>query len=136
MSDIHILDKRKGEHRLVFHFAVAGGDNDVPAGAGGSVTWREAVAASQGGSPTSALPDGGSEAGGGGKKGTISSEELAQVASGAVLERSYRFPVDSGGTTDAERAASLRAFYAQKKTQATAEIAASLGYYGGILDEV
>lgn len=136
MSDIHVLEKRGGEHRLVFHFAVAAGDNDVPAGAGGLVTWQEAVAASLGGSPASVLPDGGAEAGGGGKKGAISSEELAQVASGAVMERSYSFPVDSGGTTDAERATSLRAFYAQKKAEVTAEIAKSLGYYGGILDEV
>lgn len=127
---IHVLQKgSNGEHRLIFHFAVAAGNNSVPAGAGGPASWQEAVAASLGGSPTSALPDGD------GEKGTISAAEAASIASGAVLERSYSFPVDSGGTTDAKRAVTLRAFYEQKKNQVATEIAAKLGYFGGILDE-
>ncbi len=130
MADIHILQKgADGQHRLVFHFPVAVGDNDVPAGAGGTITWREAVVAALGGSPTSLLPAGD------GSKGTVSAAEAAQIASGEVVERSYSYPVDSGGTTDAERAASIRAFYTQKKAQATVEIAAKLGYFGATLSE-
>lgn len=130
MSHVHVLNKGSdGEHRLVCHFAVPAGNNSVPVAAGGTVTWQEALKASLGGSPASVLPDGD------GTKGTISAGELANVASGAVLERQYSFPVDSGGTTDALREASILAFYAKKKTQVTAEIAAQLGYFGGILDE-
>lgn len=130
MSDIHVLQKNdNSEHLLVFHFAVAGGNNDVPVAAGGTVGWQEAVATSLGGSPTSVL------LAGDGTKGTVSVAEAASIASGAVLERSYSFPVDSGGTTDAQRAASIRAFYAQMKAQVTAKVAAKLGYFGAILSE-
>lgn len=131
MADIHILQKgADGRYSLVFHFSVAAGDNDVPGSAGGMVTWREALVVSLGGSPTSTLPSGD------GTKGTISSAEAADLAAGTVLERSYSFPLDSGGSTNAQRAASVRAFYVQKKAEVTAEIQASLGYCGAILDEV
>ena len=130
MADIHILGKgNDGNHRIVFHFSVAAGSNDVPAAAGGTVTWREAVAGSLGGSPVSVLPDGD------GTKGTISDAELAQIASGEVIERQHLYAVDSGGTADVQRAASIRAVYAKMKTQVTAEIVAQLGYFGGILTE-
>lgn len=130
MGAIHTLGKGSdGNHRLVFHFAVPSGNNDVPVAAGGPVTWQEAVVASLGGSPTSVLPDGD------GTKGTISSEELAQIVSGEVLERQYTYVVDSGGTTDSERAVSIRAFYAAKKTQVTAEVVVQLSYFGAVLTE-
>ena len=129
MSDIHVLDKRDGQHRLIFHFPVAAGENNVPAAAGGPVTWREAIVASQGGSPVSILPKGD------GTKGTISAAELAQIVAGKVLERTHSFVVDSGGVTDAERAKTVREVYAREKTRATDELAAELAYYGAILNE-
>ncbi|KKL11457.1 hypothetical protein LCGC14_2545610, partial [marine sediment metagenome] len=55
--------------------------------------------------------------------------------SGSVMERLYKYPLDSGGSTNAQRAASVRVFYVQKKVEVTSEIQTSLGYYGAILDE-
>ena len=127
MADIHILQKRSdGAQSLVLHFPVAVGENSVPIGAGGPVTWQNAVAYSQGGEPESSLHVGGPESGGGGKSGVISQEESVLISTGAVLERAYSYPMDSGGTTDALRASSLREFYARCKEQITAEIQQSL----------
>lgn len=128
--DIHILEKGSdGQQRLVFHFPVPLGNNQVPVGAGGTITWREALVAYLGGSPVSVLPSGD------GNKGTILSAEATNISAGAVMERTYSFPLDSGGTSDGQRVVSARAFYKQKKAEVTAEIVESLGYYGATLKE-
>lgn len=130
MADIHILRRESsGSYRLVCHFPVVDSNNGVPVAAGGPITWREAIVNYLSGSPASILP------GGDGTKGTISAAETDEIASGAVVERAYLFPLDSGGTTDAQRVAALQAFYAAKKAEVAAELAAALGYFGAILNE-
>ena len=118
MSDIHVLTGDGETWSVVVHIAVPDADNSV------GVNYRTALVNSGLGGTTSLTEDAGPG------PGQISPAEKAQVEAGEVHEHRVGFLLESGGTSEAEQRAALRALYTREKAAEIARLQRELRYFG------
>lgn len=125
MSDMHVVrgsvDGKSWD--VVMHFTTPGGNNSV------AVPWATALVNSGVAQPSN-LPDGD------GTQGTIDATEKAAVLAGTVVEHRVTLLLETGGTTNAELRATLRAYYTSQKASVQAELQKQLRYFGHTESEV
>jgi len=62
--------------------------------------------------------------------GQITQAELTEIEAGDVLEHVVDYPTESGGSSSAEREATLRAFYLQEQARVCEEQQEVLKFFG------
>ena len=126
MSDMHALGSDRNGYRVVMHFDVPAGDNAV------GTSWTDAILAVKGKDDlgNTALPKTVLQDGDGIVAGTISAAEKAEIEAGTRHEFVDSFPIESGGTSNADLRASLREFYASEKARLTDNLQTQLKYVG------
>jgi hypothetical protein len=117
MADMHVITGRDEKWSIVMHFAVPDSNNAV------AVNYRTAIINSGIGGSTVLIA-------GDGTNGTIVAAESANIDSGAVYEHVVPFIVESGGTSNAELRATLRALYASEETTVINRLKKQLRYFG------
>ena len=116
MSKIHVLETDQFGSHLVIHAPVPVGNNSV------GISWQAAGLASGrlGYSSLSVGPG----------LGQITEAERSTIANGSVVELAAICQSDSGGTSTAQRLATLNAVAVQAVSDWTAEFKAALKFYG------
>lgn len=122
MSDIHVIAGDNTNWTLVFHFPVPDLDNDV------SVNFRTALANSGIGIDPETGRRSRLLAGTG--LGQINPAEEAMLDSGALFEHTINFPIESGGTSSAQLIRTAEALYNAALANRSADLQASLRYFG------
>ena len=120
MSDIHIQKATPDgiNYVVVFHVPVPNTNNNV------GVNHRTALLNSGLGG-TTILKDGD------GTNGTISAAEKTSITNGSVYEIVVgNYPAKSGGTSNAQLRATVRALYASENNRFQAELLNILSYFG------
>ena len=127
MADIYVLTgNNSNTWTLVMHFAVPNVNNAV------GINFRTALVNSGIGLNTETgrrtiLPTGDDTG------GTISAAEEALLDSGARFEHVSSYPIESGGSSNAELQASIREQYAAENAAVQASVASQLRYFGYVL---
>jgi hypothetical protein len=125
MANMHVQGRTSRGYRVVCHFAVPAGNNNV------GLSWRTAYARSKGAPAvalTTVLPDGD------GTLGTVSSAEKTSLTQAAptlaevMLE--FQIPDDWGALSGAQQQTRLDEWYAVAASEWTAGNGALLGYWG------
>lgn len=118
MSDIHVLDgNNANDWRVAFHIDVSATLNSV------GVSFQDALKNSSLGGMTK-LSDGN------GTNGTILVAERIRIENGELIEVIQQIPMESGGTSDSERLATLRSYYATAVIRETQSLESVLRYFG------
>ena len=116
MADIHILDGRGRDVRVVMHFDVPDQTNEV------NNSYRAALIGSGRGGTTIMAEGVGI--------GQVTAEEKSKIEAGEVYEFVEAWDIESGGTTNAQLRAAIRKIYGLRETEIIDRLTRQLKYFG------